>query len=71
MAIILSKKDSERISKLQKDLKPYEKLGWVMNVSMMSSHSSMVKLMNTLKLITTKPSSHKSLRKPSYPMLTP
>lgn len=28
MAIILSKKDSERISKLQKDLKPYEKLGW-------------------------------------------
>ena len=28
MAIILCKKDSERISKLQKDLKPYEKLGW-------------------------------------------
>ena len=28
MAIILSKKDSERISKLQKDLKPYEKAGW-------------------------------------------
>ena len=28
MAIILSKKDSERINKLQKDLKPYEKLGW-------------------------------------------
>ena len=28
MAIILSKKDSERISKLQKDLKPYERLGW-------------------------------------------
>lgn len=28
MAIILSKKDSERISKLRKDLKPYEKLGW-------------------------------------------
>ena len=28
MAIILSMKDSERISKLQKDLKPYEKLGW-------------------------------------------
>lgn len=28
MAIILSKKDSDKISKLQKDLKPYEKLGW-------------------------------------------
>lgn len=28
MAVILSRKDSERISKLQKDLKPYEKLGW-------------------------------------------
>lgn len=28
MAIILSKKDSERIGKLQKDLKPYKKLGW-------------------------------------------
>ena len=28
MAVILSKKDSERISKLQKDLKPYERLGW-------------------------------------------
>lgn len=28
MAIILSKKDSERISKLQKDLKPYKKFGW-------------------------------------------
>ena len=28
MAIILSKKDSERINKLQKNLKPYEKLGW-------------------------------------------
>lgn len=28
MAIILSKEDSEKISKLQKDLKPYEKLGW-------------------------------------------
>lgn len=28
MAIILSKKDSEKISKLQKDLKPYEKTGW-------------------------------------------
>ena len=28
MAIILSKKDLERISKLQKDLKPYEKAGW-------------------------------------------
>ena len=28
MAIILCKEDSEKISKLQKDLKPYEKLGW-------------------------------------------
>lgn len=28
MMIILSKKDSERISKLQKNLKPYEKAGW-------------------------------------------
>ena len=28
MAIILSKEDSEKISKLQKDLKPYEKLSW-------------------------------------------
>ena len=28
MAIILSKKDSEQISKLQKNLKSYEKLGW-------------------------------------------
>lgn len=28
MAIILCKEDSEKISKLQKDLKPYEKTGW-------------------------------------------
>lgn len=28
MAIILSKKDLDKISKLQKDLKPYEKTGW-------------------------------------------
>ena len=28
MAIILSKKNLDKISKLQKDLKPYEKTGW-------------------------------------------
>ena len=28
MAIILNKKDLNKISKLQKDLKPYEKTGW-------------------------------------------
>lgn len=28
MAIILNKKDLDKISKLQKDLKPYEKTGW-------------------------------------------
>lgn len=28
MATFLNKRDLERISKLQKDLKPYEKTGW-------------------------------------------